>query len=101
MYWTIDWYSVPRSSLSRSMKVLVSMRLGFTLGGGLKRGPGGITPDQYRCATAASPALAVRPLSATFAVVLLGIASAAAAPAEPVVHGIGERAVGWDPYLRL
>jgi hypothetical protein len=40
-------------------------------------------------------------LSATFALVLLGIASAGAAPAEPVVHGIGERAVGWDTYRRL
>ena len=44
---------------------------------------------------------AVRALSATFALMLLGIASAGAAPAEPVVHGIGERAVGWDTYRRL
>jgi len=29
------------------------------------------------------------------------LASAGAAPAEPVVHGIGERAVGWDTYRRL
>ena len=49
----------------------------------------------------ANPSLAVRALSATFALVLLGIASAGAAPAEPVVHGIGERAVGWDTYRRL
>jgi Protein of unknown function (DUF2961) len=83
------------------MKVLVSMRLRFTLGGGLKRGPGGVTPDQYRCVTVAKPSLAVRALSATFALVLLVIASAGAAPAEPVVHGMGERAVGWDTYRRL
>ncbi|HEY2086447.1 MAG TPA: glycoside hydrolase family 172 protein [Mycobacterium sp.] len=40
-------------------------------------------------------------MSATFALVLLGIASAGAAPAEPVVHGIGDKAVGWDTYRRL
>jgi hypothetical protein len=68
------------------MKVLVSMRLRFTRRGGLKRGPG---------------SWAVRALSATFALLLLGIASAGAAPAEPVVHGNGERAVGWDTYRRL
>jgi hypothetical protein len=83
------------------MKVLVSMRLGFTKGGGLKRGPGGVTPDQRRRALVANRSWAVRALSATFALVLLGIASAGAAPAEPVVHGIGERAVGWDTYRRL
>ncbi|MFZ3307229.1 MAG: DUF2961 domain-containing protein, partial [Mycobacterium sp.] len=39
-----------------------------------------------------------------FASLLLAIASIAAAgavPAEPVVHGIGERAIGWDTYRRL
>ncbi|MDT5170543.1 MAG: hypothetical protein QOD02_3878, partial [Mycobacterium sp.] len=39
-----------------------------------------------------------------FAFLLLAIASiaaAGAAPAEPVVHRIGERAVGWDTYRRL
>src|ERR1700730_18032744 len=76
------------------MKVLVSMRLGFTQDSGLKRWPDSACPDQHRC-------LAVRALSATFALVLLGIASAGTAPAEPVVHGIGERAVGWDTYRRL
>src|ERR1700722_1996180 len=83
------------------MKVLVSMRLGFTLDGGLKRGPGGVSRDQHRCAAMAHPSLAVRALSTTFALVLLMLASAGAAPAEPVVHGIGERAVGWDTYRRL
>src|SRR3984885_3694051 len=83
------------------MKVLVSMRLGFTLDGGLKRGPGGVSRDQHRCAAVAHPSLAVRALSTTFALVLLMLASAGAAPAEPVVHGIGERAVGWDTYRRL
>src|SRR3984893_18361854 len=83
------------------MKVLVSMRLAFTKGGGLKRGPAGVTPDQCRRASVANRSWAVRAWSATFALVLLGIASAGAAPAEPVVHGIGERAVGWDTYRRL
>src|SRR6201996_8543645 len=83
------------------MKVLVSMRLGFTQGGGLKRGPGGVTTDQHRCADVTNPSLAVRALSATFAIVLLVIASAGTAPAEPVVHGVGQRAVGWDTYRRL
>src|ERR1700749_2377559 len=83
------------------MKVLVSMRLGFTLSGGLKRGPGGVSPDQYRCAAVASPSLAVRALSTTFALVLLAMAGAGAARAEPVVHGIGDTAVGWDTYRRL
>ena len=36
-----------------------------------------------------------------FALMLLVIASVGTAPAEPVVHGIGERAVGWDTYRRL
>ena len=36
-----------------------------------------------------------------FALVLLGIAAAGAAPADPAVHGIGERPVGWDTYRRL
>jgi D-arabinan exo alpha-(1,3)/(1,5)-arabinofuranosidase (non-reducing end) len=83
------------------MKVLVSMRLGFTLGGGLKRGPGGASPDQYRCAATADPSLAVRALAATFALVLSLTTSAGAAPAEPVAHGTGARAVGWDTYRRL
>src|ERR1700722_15833837 len=83
------------------MKVLVSMRLGFTQGGGLKRGPGDVTPDQCRCVTVANPSLVVRALSAIFALVLVGMASAGAVPAEPVVHGISERAVGWDSYRRL
>ncbi|MFZ0715392.1 MAG: hypothetical protein WAN02_14450, partial [Mycobacterium sp.] len=61
----------------------------------------GITPHQHRCAAAADPSLAVRALSATFASVLVVIANAGAAPAEPVVHGIGERSVGWDTYRRL
>lgn len=82
------------------MKVPVSMRLGFTQGGVLNRRPRSVAPDQYRCVTAANPSLAVRAL-ATFATVLLGIVSAGAAPAEPVVHGIGERAVGWYTYRRL
>ena len=104
MYWTIDWYSVPRSSLSRSMKVLVSMRLGFTQDGALKRGPDGADPEQHRYVAAANPSLAGRALSAMFAFLLLGIAGVAGvgtASAEPVVHGIGERAVGWDTYRRL
>src|SRR6202041_1467345 len=83
------------------MKVLVSMRLGFTLDGGLKRGPGGVSRDQHRYAAVAHPSLAVRALSTTFALVLLMLAAASAASAEPVVHGIGERAVGWDTYRRL
>ncbi len=83
------------------MKVLVPMRLGFTRGGRLQRGSGGVTPDRYRRVTVANPSSAVRALSATFALVLLGIASAGAAPAEPAVHGIVERAVGWDTYRRL
>jgi Protein of unknown function (DUF2961) len=33
--------------------------------------------------------------------VLLAIAGAGAAPAEPVVHGIADKAVGWDTYRRL
>src|SRR3984893_18932879 len=70
------------------------MRLGFTQDSGLKRWPDSACPDQHRC-------LAVRALSATCALVLLGIASAGTAPAEPVVHGIGEKAVGWDTYRRL
>src|SRR3984957_368263 len=47
--------------------------------------------------------VAARALSATFALLLAiaGIAAASAASAEPVVHGIGERAVGWDTYRRL
>src|ERR1700728_4378187 len=83
------------------MKVLVCMRLGFTLDGGLKRGPGGGSRDQHRWAAMAHASLAVRALSTTFALVLLMLACAGAAPAEPVVHGIGERAVGWDTYRRL
>src|SRR5271163_2879623 len=75
---TFNIYSVPRSSLNRSMKVLVPMRLGFTQGD-----------------------LAVQTLSATFALLLLGMASAGAAPAEPVVHAISQRTVGWDTYRRL
>ena len=54
------------------MKVLVSMRLGFTLGGGLKRGPGGVSPDQHRCAAVANPSLAVRALSATVRATAVG-----------------------------
>src|ERR1035441_10344966 len=86
------------------MKVLVSMRLGFTHDGGLKRGPDGAGPDQHRCLAAANPWLAGRALPAMFGFLLLAIASiaaAGAAPAEPVVHGIGEKAVGWDTYRRL
>jgi hypothetical protein len=39
-----------------------------------------------------------------FALLLLGIAgvaAAGAAPAEPVITGLGERTVGWDTYRRL
>jgi len=46
----------------------------------------------------------VRAWSAVFAFLLLGIAgvaAAGAAPAEPVVAGLGERMVGWDTYRRL
>ena len=45
-----------------------------------------------------------RALSAMFAVLMLGIAGVAAAgtaPAEPIITGLGERAVGWDTYRRL
>ncbi|HEY1841296.1 MAG TPA: DUF2961 domain-containing protein [Mycobacterium sp.] len=49
----------------------------------------------------ANPSLAVRALSATFALLLLVIAGTGAAPAEPALRGIGERAVGWDTYHRL
>src|SRR6516162_6778815 len=48
--------------------------------------------------------LAVRALSAMFVFLLLGVggvATAGAAPAEPIVKGLGERAVGWDTYRRL
>jgi Protein of unknown function (DUF2961) len=48
--------------------------------------------------------VAVRALSAMFALLLLGIgdvAAAGAAPAEPGITGLGERAVGWDTYRRL
>ena len=86
------------------MKVLVSMRLGSMQDGGLRRGPDGARPDQHRCPTAANPSLAARALPAIVALLLLAtasIAAAGAAPAEPVVHGIGERAVGWDTYRRL
>src|SRR6201996_194842 len=75
------------------MKVLVSMPLGFTQGGRLKRARRRPKPDQYRCAMPV--------LSATFALTLSGILSAGAAPAEPVVHGVPERTVGWDTYRRL
>jgi hypothetical protein len=90
--------------LSRAMKVLVSMRPGSMQDGGLRRGPDVAGPDQHRCRTAAKPWLAARALSAIIAVLLLAtasIAAAGAAPAEPVGHGIGERAVGWDTYRRL
>jgi hypothetical protein len=70
-------------------------------GGGLKRGPDGASPDQHRYRAAANPSLAVRALSATFALLLLGIASPGAAPAEPAVDAISGRAVGWDTYRRL
>jgi Protein of unknown function (DUF2961) len=49
----------------------------------------------------ANPSLAVRALSVTFALALIGIAGAPAAPAEPVAHGNGDRVVGWDTYRRL
>jgi hypothetical protein len=48
--------------------------------------------------------VAVRALSAIFALLLMGIAgdaAAGAAPAEPVITGPGERTVGWDTYRRL
>ncbi len=48
--------------------------------------------------------VAVRALSAMFALLLLGIAGVAAparAPAEPIVTGLGERLVGWDTYRQL
>ena len=74
------------------MEVLVSMRLRFTQDGGPRRGSDGADTDQHLC------------LPAVFAFLLLAIASiagAGSAPAEPVVHGIGEKAVGWDTYRRL
>jgi D-arabinan exo alpha-(1,3)/(1,5)-arabinofuranosidase (non-reducing end) len=46
----------------------------------------------------------VRALSATVALLLLGIAAVAAAataPAEPAIRGLSERPVGWDTYRRL
>lgn len=48
--------------------------------------------------------LAARALSATLALLLLGIAGlapAGAAPAEPTTKAPGDRAVGWDTYRRL
>ena len=48
--------------------------------------------------------VAVRALSAMFALLLLGIAGVAAAGsahAEPIITGLDERAVGWDTYRRL
>jgi hypothetical protein len=48
--------------------------------------------------------VAVRALSAMFALLLLeiaGVAAAGTAPAEPVAAGLGERVVGWDTYRRL
>jgi Protein of unknown function (DUF2961) len=48
--------------------------------------------------------VAVRALSAMFAVLLLGVADAAtttAAPAGPLSAGLAERTVGWDIYRRL
>jgi len=48
--------------------------------------------------------VALRALSAMFALLLLGIAGVAAAgtaPAEPIINGLGERTVGWDTYRRL
>jgi hypothetical protein len=54
---------------------------------------------------AANAFMAVRALSAMFALLLLGIAGVVAgpgiAPAEPIIPGLGERAVGWDTYRRL
>jgi hypothetical protein len=49
-------------------------------------------------------AVAFRALSVMFALLLFGMAGVAAAGtarAEPVIAGIGERAVGWDTYRRL
>ena len=48
--------------------------------------------------------VAVRALSATFALLLLaiaGVATVARAPAEPAITGPGERVVGWDTYRQL
>jgi hypothetical protein len=48
--------------------------------------------------------VAVRALSGICALLLLGIVGVAAAgraPAEPIMTGLGERAVGWDTYRRL
>ena len=48
--------------------------------------------------------LAVRALSATFALLLLaigGVGAAGTAPAAPASTGPGERLVGWDTYRRL
>jgi hypothetical protein len=48
--------------------------------------------------------VAARALSALFALLLLGIAGVAAAStarAEPLITGLGERAIGWDTYRRL
>ena len=60
----------------------------------------GLVPSPFFVAIA----LAVRALSAMFALLLVGIAAIAAAgtaPAEPVITGPGERTVGWDTYRRL
>jgi hypothetical protein len=48
--------------------------------------------------------VALRALSAMFAFLLLGITgvvAASAAPAEPVITGLGEKTVGWDTYRHL
>jgi hypothetical protein len=63
----------------------------------------GGTPSVLRASVAPRPVV-VRTLSAVFALLLLGIASvaaAAAARAAPLSAGLGERAVGWDTYRRL
>lgn len=47
--------------------------------------------------------LAIRVLSATFAVLLpgIGVAAVSTAHAEPVITGPGQKTVGWDTYRRL
>ena len=48
--------------------------------------------------------LAVRALSAVFALLLLGIggvATAGTTPADPIIKRVGARLTGWDTYRRL
>jgi Protein of unknown function (DUF2961) len=45
--------------------------------------------------------VAVRALSAMFALLLLGTTGIAAAPAAPATSAVGDKTVGWDTYRRL